>query len=294
MTTHGVYLAPSHAEGWGHVIAEALSAGAIVLAPGAGVPAEVVGPAGVAIPVADRLPFVHVARTLLHATQWDPNPHAEWLVMDVAGIETAVASVLALTPAECLEAAENARERYRALAAGFREAFRGLLGRLGLRKDPADDSSEGAPDAELVTKGARENAPPHLVHPPRRVLAFPVPPAGRHVDPLPDWTELRGPFKDPQGRHPAWDWVLPCLLERPDELLVLLEATSEDYTEDVQRYVANGEAAFIRDDRLVAVYIKAGAVPKLDLIYRHAAFSQSALGPLLAIRAADVLPIVLL
>ncbi len=50
MTTHGVYLAPSHAEGWGHVIAEALSAGAIVLAPDAGVPAEVVGPAAVAIP----------------------------------------------------------------------------------------------------------------------------------------------------------------------------------------------------------------------------------------------------
>ncbi len=199
--------------------------------------------------------------------------------MDVAGIEAAVARVLELTPAECLEAAENARERYRALAAGFREAFRGLLGRLGFVRE--------------------EEAPAHhapaLVHPPRKVLAFSPPPPGRHVDPLPEWKELPGPFKDPQGRHPAWDWVLPCLLERPDELLAVLEWEAERGTkEQVEQFASLGEGAFVRKGRLVAVYARANAGEKLEAIYRQAALSQSAAGPLLAIRDADVLPLVLL
>lgn len=107
-----VHVAPSQAEGYGHVIGEAMSCGAVVVTTDAAPMNELVGP--------DRGRVVRVART-------EPLHRSLKHFVDVDDLERQLAGVFAMPDAERTALGARARAWYEAQDARFDTAMRTLL-----------------------------------------------------------------------------------------------------------------------------------------------------------------------
>lgn len=116
----GIHLCPSRAEGWGHYIVEALSVGAVVVTTDAPPMNEIVGPDfGILLPYLRSEPR-----------------HLGWCYyVDPKGLEAAVKRLIAMPAAEKEAMGVRGRAHYEAIAQGFEERVRALLGPAGTAAD---------------------------------------------------------------------------------------------------------------------------------------------------------------
>jgi glycosyltransferase involved in cell wall biosynthesis len=111
----GIHVCPSEAEGFGHVIMEALSTGAVVLTTDAPPMNELV----------EKNAGFH-----LNCREGPKQFMVSLQKVDAAALESAVGQVIEMREAQLTERSALSRSRFKNLDASFRERFHALLGRI--------------------------------------------------------------------------------------------------------------------------------------------------------------------
>lgn len=265
MYTAGIHLCPSQAEGWGHTICEALSVGSHVITTDAAPMSNMLGTTtGKLIPPLARLPFGSTIRATYPDLPWEANDFAYWNEPDVVALEGAIEEALLKKDTNTAAAIySNAFTRYLQLRRSFEITMFSWLRRMGI--DVGDTA-----------------LPPISENP-----AGPSPVSLLQSEPsIPtNMTEylIRSDAKDPQGRHPCWDWVIAATTD------FRIKTTDPRISETQLHYIRLTKDAVespdfvphiqMKGDKLIGICFNARSmVLFLDAIYRIRQLSHHSSG----------------